>query len=125
MVDTVEGSSSFQAIISSKEYTFPASKRICVCEKGLIDFGSCDQFTKYCLYDHPLNKVYLRSNDHEVAGPENDDEEDSVIDFLSIESFLVIAAEKISVDTVWFLKVIENDLVPAQVTKSWLQASSS
>ena len=51
----------------------------------------------------------LLSIANEVVGQENDDEEDSVFVFLSIESFVAIAAEKNSVHTVWFLKVIEND----------------
>ena len=56
-----------------------------------------------------LNKAHLRSNEAEFV-PSNDDN-DNVNSFLTPESIVAIAADKKSIDTIWFIKVIEAECV--------------
>ena len=46
---TVQGTTSFRVIIFQPgKKSFKASKRICICEKFCVEYGSCNRFEKYC-----------------------------------------------------------------------------
>ena len=112
-VATVHGSSTFHTMLfSPRKNCFKASKRICICDKCRDRFGSCEQFSGYSLNVKQLSKIHLRSSNADVSGKHADDDEDnksSVIDFLAEDSFIAVAAGSNSIDTVSFVKVIDND----------------
>ena len=59
-----------------------------------------------------LNKIHLHSSNVDVSGKHADDEHDnesSIINFLAEDSLIAVAAGSNSVDTVWFMKVIDNN----------------
>ena len=112
-VATVHGSSTFHAMLFSPgKNCFKASKRICICDKCKDQFGSREQCSEYSLNLKQLNKIHLRSSNADVSGKHADDEEDnesSVINFWAEDSFIAVAAGSNSIDTVWFVKVIDDD----------------
>ena len=108
--DTVTGSSSFHCMVFTPgKETFKASRLICICDQCKVSIGSCDRFKEYSVNVGYLNKAHLRSNEAEFV-PSNDDN-DNVNSFLTPESIVAIAADKKSIDTIWFIKVIEAECV--------------
>lgn len=130
----VQGSSQFHVIIFSPgETTMKAAKRICVCEKCKESFGTCENFIDYTLSVQELNKIHLRSSkalpvsqtkqvDSDESGSDSDDEDDVVEnedksdsqtahDFICPDSIVAVAADERSADTIWFIKVLENECV--------------
>lgn len=87
---TVTGSSQFHAMVFSPgDSSFKAAKRICVCTQCNESFGSCNNF------------IYSA----------DDNDEQTAIDFIAPNSFVAVAAHEKSVDTLWFIKVIENECI--------------
>ena len=117
---TIEGSSTFQVLVFKPDSeTFKAAPRICICELCNKEYGSCSLFTEYSLNVQALNKVSLRSNFHEHVedgiGEEDDDdnEDNNINDFFLPGSICAVAASDDSGDTVWFIEIIDEDLVPS------------
>ena len=112
-VATVHGSSTFHAMLFLPgKNRFKTPKRICICDKCKDRFGSCEQFSEYSFNVKQLNKIHLCSSNADVSGKCTDDEEhneSSVIDFLGEDSFIAFTAGSNSIDTVWFVGVIDND----------------
>ena len=113
-VATVHGSSTFHAMVFSPgKDCFKASKRICICDKCKDQFGSCEQFAEYSLNVNQLNRIHLRSSNADVSMEEptadEEDGESNIIDFLPENSFVAVAAGNNSIDTVWFVKIIDSD----------------
>ena len=102
-VATVHGSSTFHAMLFSPgKNFFKASKRICICDKCKDQFGSCEQFSEQSLNVKQLNKIHLHSSNADVLGKHADDEEDnknSIINFLVGDSFIAVAAGSNSIDS--------------------------
>ena len=105
---TIKGSSSFQIILFTPNSTvLKAASRICICEKCLLNYGSCSLFHEYSITVQELNKVSLRSN-FDVDFEENN--WPAVNSFILPNSICAIAADTSSVNTVWFVKIIVDEI---------------
>ena len=88
-----------------------ASKRLCICDSCKTDYGSCSLFREYILESNELIQIFLRSS---VPTPENFNEtepNEDLSDYISPNSYVAVAADIYSIDTVWFIKVIENGCI--------------
>ena len=89
-----------------------ASKRLCICDTCKTDYGSCSLFRENILESNARIQIFLRSS---VPTPENFNEtepNEDLSDYISPNSYVAAAAADInSIDTVWFIKVIENGCI--------------
>ena len=116
---TVDGSSSFQVLIfTPNSNTFRASPYLCSCECCIKQkYGSCPLFEEYELTSMTLIKHAMRSENQQSFQPESksneeyDDENLVVNGFFPPNSICVIAAAESSPETVFFVRIIENDCV--------------
>ena len=96
-------------VFSPGQDQFRAATRLCICELCKSAFGSCHQFSNYTLSIAEKNKVYLRSNN---AKPDQDEEDETdITDFVAAGSLVAVAADTKSIDTVWFVRVLENGCI--------------
>ena len=106
---TTDGSSTFQVIVFKPNSNhLKAANRVCVCQQCQKDYGSCNIFLSYPIICHKLNKTYLRSKVTEQTALA---ESSAICDFIVADSFIAIAAEESSMDSVWFIKVTKIDCV--------------
>ena len=106
---TIDGSSTFQVIVFKPNSDhLKAANRICVCQQCQKDYGSCNIFSSYPIICHKLNKTYLRSK---VTEQTTLAESNAICDFIVADSFIAIAAEESSMDSIWFIKVTKIDCV--------------
>ena len=91
--------------------TLRAATQICNFESCKGEYGSCDKFMKYPIPNvTQLNKVFLRSNT-ENATTVAQEVDETVADLLVPGSFVAIAADTNSIDTVWFIQIVESNCV--------------
>ena len=109
---TVNGSSKFHALVfSPSSDSFKASPILCVCEQCEMHYGSCSNFEEYNLLVGTLNKVNLRASEIvEIDASDDLTDEDENIDFIFPDSIVVVPADEKSLDTVWFIKVINENI---------------
>ena len=82
--------------------SFRAAERLCVCEKCLVNYGSCRLFHKFSLNVRQLKENILKS----ASVVENETENGEVHkDFIMPGSLCAIVASENSPDTVWFVKI--------------------
>lgn len=109
----IDGSSQFQVIVFKPDSTsIRAATRLCLCNLCKEDYGSCQLFSEHQLTSYNLNQVFLRSNNQTSTEDEidlADEDEIYMNNFVTPESYVAVAADKKSPDTVWFIKVIEAD----------------
>ena len=89
---------------------------ICICDNCRVNYGFCEKFEEYLVnVGHP-NKAHLISNDALLAqGISSKDNYDNVVSFLRSGSVVAIAADRKSIETIWFIKVIEAECVSENV----------
>ena len=106
---TVQGSADFQVMIfTPNTNTFKASPRLCLCDLCSLNYGSCALFQTYELQVQILNKVSLRNS---IPPPPEIVGQEKVNDFVSVGTYVAVAAPKESADTVWLIKVVEVNRV--------------
>ena len=116
--NTIDGSSTFQVLVFTPDATmFRAAPRICTCELCYNKYGSCTLFSDYSLHVQPLNKVSLRSNflqseESNGGGDGEEEDEDDFADFFFPGTVCAVAADDVSGDTVWFIEIIAEDMIP-------------
>ena len=106
---SVSGSSEFHiAIFTPNAEEFKAAPRLCMCDLCMNEYGSCQLFESYSLRVQDLHQPNLRSVEEpqpEVVG------EETVNDFILPDTIVAVAAPKKSIDTVWFIRVVEVNRV--------------
>ena len=117
IVSPTEGSSSFRAMVFKPgSEAFKASTRLCICEDCKVEYGLCSTFSEYSMVYVKYNVPYLRSDrskpeleivEHEDEGDE--DIENENWDFLTPGSIVAVANQEGSHDSVWFIKVTDNN----------------
>lgn len=114
---TVDGSNSFQIILFTPNAdTFKASPHICICDSCMSNYGSCSLFEEFQLHVQFLNKVSLRDNFlSEEQNEEQINYESSVDDFILPNTICAIAADNNSSDTVWFIRIIKEDVAVSEI----------
>ena len=110
--ETVDGSSSFHAILFKPGVsTLTAATQISICESCKGEYGLCDEFMEYPIPNvTQLNKMFLRSNT-ENATTVAQEVDETVAGLLVPGSFVSIAANTNSIDTVWFIQIVESNCV--------------
>ena len=125
----IDGSSYFRAMVFTPgEATFKASPRLYICQECKEMYGSCSIFSKYSLlsmrYDQPFMRSQLNANEQEEGSGhcednENDNDDDNdeceLWDFLTAGSVVAVANEKASQDSVWFIKITDNNCVEKEI----------
>ena len=100
--DTVTGSSSFHCMVFSPgNESFIAAKLIFICDNCKVNYGSCEKFKEYSVNVGHLNKAHSRSNDALLAQviSTEDDDDNTVVSFLTSGSIIAIAADRKSIET--------------------------
>ena len=76
-----------------------------------MHYGSCSNFEEYNLLVGNLNKVNLLASEIvEIDASDDLTDEDENIDFIFPDSIVVVPADEKSLDTVWFIKVINENI---------------
>lgn len=102
---TIKGSSQFHvAIFKPGAEKFKASPRLCLCELCMVEYGSCPLFKEYQLQVQLISAPNLRSD---IAPPVEEVSDEAVSEFVSVDTYVAVAASVSSIDTVWFIKVKE------------------
>ena len=106
---TIGGSSTFQMMVfqpNAKE--FKAAPHLCICEKCKKQYGLCELFQSFPLVVHQMNNTCLRSADTTEPVLEQQNDDNIVLEFMVPESVVGVAADKKSIDTIWFIVVKET-----------------
>ena len=110
---TVNGSANFQVIVFRPNEPMKASLRICICERCLNEYGSCELFREFTLTCNQLNKTCLRSQFDDYTGIEKRDEgeveEETDVNSLCIDSVVALAASKKSLDPFYLIKITQEE----------------
>ena len=93
-----------------------AAIQICICESWKGQYDSCDEFMKYPILNvTQLNKVFFKSkSENATTAAQKVDEtkiDEAVADLLVPASFVAIASHTNSIDTVWFIQIVESNCV--------------
>ena len=112
----IHGSSHFQLMIfTPRMNVIKASNRLCICKSCQNIYGSCSIFKEFILKSNDLNQNQLRSD---VPAPESCElsggtttESNLLTEYITPDSNVAVAADSNSIETVWFIKVIENECV--------------
>ena len=124
---TVNGSAKFQVIVYRPNEPMKASLRICICERCLNEYGSCELFRELTLTltCNQLNKTCLRSqfNDDYIGIEKRDEgegEEETDVNSLCIDSVVALAASKKSLDPFYLMKITQEECLADEDRKdSW------
>ena len=101
----VDGSTKFQVIVFKPNFnSFKAANRLCVCAEFWIIYGSCSLFQEYYLNVDDLMEIALQSGEEEALTTIGADEDSILYPFY----ICAMAADVKSVDTVWFVKVVDE-----------------
>ena len=102
---TIDGSSNFQVMVFRPDLIeFKAAERLCICFQCQESYGLSNLFS-YQIRSHQLNKVHLRSQLTESLSSSHDDE--GRYDFIIPQMYVAVAADDNSLDSMWFIKVLE------------------
>ena len=101
--------------------------RICICERCLNEYGSCELFREFTLTltCNQLNKTCLRSQFNEdyigiEKRDEGEGEEETDVNSLSIDSVVALAASKKSLDPFYLMKITQEECLADEDRKdSW------
>ena len=121
---SINGSSTFQVMVFKPgSSVFWASPRICVCDKCMLDYGSCSLFNEYQLVIQELNKISLRSNIEPPPEADAVEQEDRSYlgGFLLSGSVCAVAADKKSINTVWFIHILEEKVAETVIIDDYGQ----
>ena len=103
---------------------------MCVCDQCLnVEYGSCHVFNDYVLVTSQVKKNVLRSNDN-IPGTsvsvetESDDNapnsnHDVIIEYCTPGSICAIAANYNSSETVWFVKILSEQVTNNSVSDAY------
>ena len=82
-----------------------------------VNYGSYEKFKDYSVNVGHLNKAHLRSNDALLAHciSLEDDGDNIVVSFFTNSFIVAVAADRKSIETIWFIKVIEAECVSENV----------
>ena len=107
--NTIDGSSLFQVMVfSPNSQHIKAAPRLCICDDCELEYGSCSLFNSYQLQVCVLKEPMLRSQNLELINL--DTSQKASTDFFLTGSVCVVAAATKSADTVWFVKIIGDDI---------------
>ena len=86
-----------------------ASNHLCICK-------SCSLFKEFILKSNYQNQLQLRSDvpvpgSCELPHDTTTDESNLLTEYITPGSIVTVAADSNSIETVWFIKVIENECV--------------
>ena len=104
---TVAGSSSFCCTVFS-----PGGSRVskhqnwyCICYKSKVNYGSCEKFEDYAVNVGHFDKAHSRSSDALFAWviSSEDDGDNTVASFLTNSFIVATAADRKSIETIWFI----------------------
>lgn len=128
---TIEGSSQFHVLIFKPgSNTFRAAPYLCVCNQCLnVEYGSCKVFNDYFLVTSHVKKSVLRSNDNipgsvsvNIECDDNIPDNDVIMEsnnFCTPGSICAIAANYNSTETVWFVKVLSEQVTKTSVSDAY------
>ena len=85
---------------------FKAAKRLCVCDKCQLEYGTCELFKEFTLDIKHLKKNTLRPAFLDSLGKNT---HQSIIDFAIPDSICAIGAYDKSHETVWFKKIMHGE----------------
>ena len=112
---TTEVSNTFQVMVFHLFSNIKASPRLCVCSKCQVEYGSCELFSQYIVEVEQLKKMNSRS-----AHIEEFLEKGVVCGFLMSDSICAVAADCMSSDTVWLIRLHSNpDEATAYITDDY------
>ena len=101
----VDGSTKFQVNAFKPNFnSFKAANRLCVCAEFCIIYGSCSLFQEYYLNVDDLMEISLQSGEEEALTTIGADEDSILYPFY----ICAMAADVKSVNTVWFVKVVDE-----------------
>lgn len=88
-------------VFSPGNESFIAAKLIFICDNCKVNYGSCEKFKEYSVNVGHLNKAHSRSNDALLAQviSTEDDDDNTVVSFLTSGSIIAIAADRKSIET--------------------------
>ena len=112
----MDGSAKFQVIVfKPNSNSFKAANRLCVCDECCISYGSCSLFQEYYLKVDDLKEISLWSGQEEPLTTAGEDEDS----FLYPGSICAMVADVKSVDTVWFVKVVDEIKVTEDIVDEY------
>ena len=95
-------------IFSPDSLMFKASQHICICSECMVEYGSCSLFRNNQLIVQELNKISLRASLLKPEELQTEEDKTYLSDFLLPGSVCAVAADTNSVNTVWFVKILEE-----------------
>ena len=116
---TIKGSSSFQVVIFEPNTNImKAAQYLYGCNQCLSEkYGSCSLFYSYSLESGNINNVSLRSGYHQPVelnkdcDGDNDEGNQDISSLVCRGNICAIVADKASIDTVWFVFIVNGDCV--------------
>ena len=106
---SIDGSSAFHVMVFTPNSTkFKAADRICICDECKKSYGSCNMFSIHEINPRTLNKTSLRSN---VIQPVTEEDDQNTLHFIVEDSYVAIVADTSSVDTLWFVKIVNTSCI--------------
>ena len=103
---TVKGTNTFRTILfKPNSSTIRASKRICICEKCMEDYGSCELFHEHYLQADPVKAPSRRSKAVMSSVSNRDSTDGSTNEFLLTDSVVAVAPSTKSTNPVWFMQI--------------------
>ena len=112
----MDGSAKFQVIVfKPNSNSFKAANRPCVCDESCISYGSCSLFQEYYIKVDDLKEISLQSGQEEPLTTAGEDEDS----FLYPGSICTMVADVKSVDTVWFVKVVDEIKVTEDIVDEY------
>ena len=110
----VKGSSVLQVIIFKPDQPyFKAATRLCICDQCSIEYGSCEIFSEYILDVSTYHVIPFQSKDAAECADKDESTvgEENVDEFITPGSFVAIAPNKESIDSIWFMFVKEVNII--------------
>ena len=105
---TIDGSSQFMVMVfRPNSPTFSVARRLCTCAQCIhIEYGTCELFEEFALRTGDKLPLFLRSeNATDMLG--DNDYSSTNTDFIVPGSYVAVAAEEKSIDTIYIIKVKE------------------
>lgn len=111
----INSSSQFWIVFKPKCNIIKATNRLCICKDYKTEHG-CSLFKEYPLITHVLNQVNL----HSEIPDKKTVPHSTVSELIMHSSVVVIAADKKSMDNVWFIKMIGSGCIgDGNITQLW------
>ena len=114
----IKGSSRFQVMVFKPNANhFRAANFLCICAQCRIEYGTCSNFLSYELRTGVLKKIDLRSEEETPTQREEGSTERE--NFILPGTYCAIAADRASVDPMWFVKVKGASIAKETITDDY------